>query len=116
MNSKVHIWNEIAKLFLDDELSKEEKKVIVQTLEESKYTKEELYCIYADEVAPIFHTNLLCAVGAWGAWSDEDLEKIKNMSYKWYHKLPLFMTFRRIIYTWSSKESWKEIENEIKKK
>ena len=114
MYQKKAVWEAIANIFLDSQLSEDEMNLIIKTLKDSGFNFHDLYEIYADEVAPVFHLNLLVTAGAWGIWSDEDLAQIKPMTYKWYHKLPLVLTFRRFIYTWSSIESWKEIETKLK--
>lgn len=109
-DNRMKAWKAISDIFLDGPL---EIDLIVSELKETGYSKEELYSIYADEIAPQLYHNLNCVAGVWGAWSQEIFKTFRPFQKKWYHYIPLVLKFRRLKVTSNSLSTWKEIVTKL---
>lgn len=72
MERRRPVWIAISDLWRDTELKDYEVEHIAEALAEPRYTKDELYEIYAFEVAPAVWSNLMTATPAFWTGFNED--------------------------------------------
>ena len=71
---RMPVWQAFANLLLDTDpaLSYD---YIVSVMRESPYTREQLFLILEQEVAPAFISNLMVPAGEWVGWYPEEVRR-----------------------------------------
>ena len=79
INTRLPVWAALSELFIDNELTVEDKSRIAYKLKGTKYQLAEIIDILEDEVLPTFSSNLRVVAGSWTGWSDKEVqERITN--------------------------------------
>lgn len=65
------VWMAVSEFWLDTELDDADFERIAGVMRASGYSLEELYAIYADELAPHLWPSLLSVAGPWAGFDEE---------------------------------------------
>jgi hypothetical protein len=70
---RLPVWAALSDLFLDTRLQPYDHRRVAEAIRRAGHSVAEADAILRDEVAPIFHANLLSAAGEWVSWSEADV-------------------------------------------
>lgn len=77
LTTRVPVWHALSELFTGRELQKYDYRWMVQVLKESGLSREEIFMILDEEVAPALQANLLYnPTPVMDGWSEEDIKRL----------------------------------------
>ena len=109
MGRRLPVWHAMSELFLDTELQPFDYQHIAGKLRDSGYSRDELWRILQDEVAPVFSWNLLSVAGEWSGWSEADVEDIMKRSLRFRLGFTPLWWIRKRMFAGYLREEWAKL-------
>jgi len=100
------VWSALSDLFLDTELQPDQERRIARELSASGYSREELWRIFYDEVAPAFAFNLLDIAGEWAMWSEDEVREIMLASLRSGSRFPAMAWLKKRLFRRHLEREW----------